>query len=228
MEYMHKKRWGKTEDHLLKKLYPATPKSQILKALSKRTWEAVRKRARELRVKRGNYQRDEFGRFTWGHKIDARSDPRKPKVKLTCVQCGNIFELLPWEAKERKYCSRRCLYLSLRGRKLDLSDEARMKLRIRMRRLVKSLHEKGVHPRKPSGKDTKRYIKRHNHKLSEVLGELSNKYRCIELVGSVPDAIAVDFKQKKVYAIEVGSHSVITLKEKFARFDDVIYVRAVN
>jgi len=36
------------------------------------------------------------------------SPNRKPPVTVTCLNCGKKFDLVPWKAKGRKYCSKKC------------------------------------------------------------------------------------------------------------------------
>ncbi|MEK7113035.1 MAG: HNH endonuclease signature motif containing protein [Patescibacteria group bacterium] len=51
---------------------------------------------------------DQFGRFTWGVENDFRKDPRKPKVRHKCPVCHRVQYLIPWAAKNKKFCSHKC------------------------------------------------------------------------------------------------------------------------
>jgi len=71
-------------------------------------WKQRQSIAQKGKSRNANVPRDKFGRFTWGTKNDFRKDPRKPRGGWECPVCHKVFMLLPWEIKNKKYCSHKC------------------------------------------------------------------------------------------------------------------------
>jgi len=50
--------------------------------------------------------------------VETKQRLYKEKIGIKCLICGKIFYLLPYNVKNRKYCSRECFYKTLPGTKV--------------------------------------------------------------------------------------------------------------
>ena len=135
-----------------------------------------------------------------------RHPSAKPKVKLTCVKCGKVFEVKPSEAGmspkgyRRKYCSQECALTDIhRSRKgIPKTEEEKQKIRERFR-----LHKEAL-------KEQAKILKQQGFKVMIV-----DKVR--------PDIIAR--KDDKIYAVEVEFDKPDYDKyEGIEVFDDIIWI----
>lgn len=145
---------------------------------------------------------------------------RRGRIK-TCLWCGQEYWCKPSRIKESKFCSRHCMgkyRLLVLKENPSFNPEAREKIR------------KAMVGRKISA-EAKERRRQHDLQVLDEAHKLSaNGFHCIPLTRGLPhpDIIAIDFKGKKIYAVEVedkitpGRMSVYT-NVKF--YDDIIWIK---
>ena len=97
----------------------------------------------------------------------------------------------------------------------------------RSTRLKMSKAQKKVQTGKSLPKPTKEQVRKwrisHSKSLNQTMEVLSGKFVCINFTKVTPDGVAIDFKNGKIYAVEVGTHSIVELESKYDNFDGTFW-----
>lgn len=147
------------------------------------------------------------------------------KYKIKCITCGEIRILSKreFELRSGKYCSHKCYSIDQRGKEKHYSKKRRKE----MSKMAKKICVNNLKPcgHKNEGAKIKLWIKNHNNLVKKVISILKQKFRCFNLTGKLPDIIAINFKNKKVYGIEIGKHSQMEIENNFPYFDKMILIK---
>lgn len=221
----HPKFWTEEEIETLNNYYPTKLREEVLVRLPKRTWSTASAKARELGIRRSfkpprhlkEYTCQECGKVFYDQPSDNRIFCSKEcyvknihkknrtlfeRVKKVCPTCGREFEV-PLASRNQKFCSRLCI---------------RHPVHIREKRARAGMN--------------KQWLENHRSALFEEIHELGKKgFRCVPLIRPIPDAIIIDFENRKVLALEITTGKRpftpvdIAVYNNINWYDDILWIR---